>query len=154
MTTLKTRRKRTRDEYASHVIRVRTWEFYFSRHATDPRSKWETGLFSDIANLTLIGDVVRPANSKFRRGKLTFNGGGDVKVKQPEHRLTAIGSATAHGDEIEGYIWVSEERLRLLLTAAQSDQLQFAHFVGPKLRYGSAIVNRVSVGTHFDEDEW
>ena len=49
---------------------------------------------------------------------------------------------------------VSEERLRLLLTAAQSDQLQFAHFAGPKLRYGGAIVNSVSIGTHFDEDEW
>jgi hypothetical protein len=145
---------RKHEEYVSHVIRVRGWEFYFSRHATDPRSKWETGLFSDIGNLTLLGDLVRPEKSKFRTGKLTFNGGGDVKVKQPEHRLTAIGSATSQGDEIEGYVWVSEERLRLLLTAAQSGQLQFAHFSGPKLRYGAAIVNSVSIGTHFDEDEW
>ena len=75
-------------------------------------------------------------------------------AKQPQHRLTAIGSATAQADEIEGYVWVSEERLRLLLTAAQSGQLQFAHFAGPKLRYGGAIVNSVSVGTHFNEDDW
>lgn len=105
-------------------------------------------------NLTLAGEIVRPENSKFRTGKLTFNGGGDVKVKQPEHRLTAIGSATTNGDEIEGYVWVSEERLSLLLTSAQSGELQFAHFSGPKLHYGRAIVNSVSVGTHFDEDEW
>jgi hypothetical protein len=150
----KGRRQRKPEEYASHVIRVSSWEFYFSRHATDPRSKWETGLFSDIANLTLAGELVRPVKSKFRTGKLTFNGGGDVKVKQPEHRLTAIGSATAHGDEIEAYVWISEERLRLLLTAAQSGQLQVAHFAGPKLRYGGAIINSVSISTHFDEDEW
>jgi hypothetical protein len=136
------------------VIRVRSWEFYFSRHATDPRNKWETGLFTDLANLTLAGELVRPAKSKFRTGKLTFNGGGDVKEKRPEHRLTAIGAATAQGDEIEGYVWVSEDRLRLLLTAAQSGQLQFAPFAGPKLRYGGGVVNSVSTGTHFDEDEW
>jgi len=145
---------RKSQEYVSLVIRVRAWEFYFSRHATDPRNKWEIGLFSDLADLTLVGDIVRPSKSKLRTGKLTFNGGGDVKVKQPEHRLTAIGSATAQGDEIEGYVWVSEERLRLLLTAAQSGRLQFAHFSGPKLRYGRGIVNSVSTGTHFDEDEW
>ena len=72
----KTRPSRKTQEYISHVIRVRGWEFYFSRHATDPRSKWETGLFSDIGNLTLLGDLVRPEKSKFRTGKLTFNGGG------------------------------------------------------------------------------
>src|SRR5690349_685853 len=135
MTSTKARtadRRRKPEEFASYVLLVRSWAFYFSRHATDPRSKWERGLFSDIANLTLVGDVVRPAKSKFRTGKLTFNGGGDVKVKRPEHRLTAIGSATARGDEIEGYVWVSEERLGLLLTAAQSGELQFAHFAGPK----------------------
>ena len=149
-----TKKTRKTEEHVSHVLRVKSWEFYFSRRANDPRSKWEVGLFSDIANLTLVGDVVRPAKSKFLTGTLTFNGGGDVKVKQPEHRLTAIGSATAHGDKIEGYIWVSEERLRLLLTAAQSGQLQVAHFAGPKLRYGGAILNSVSISTHFDEDDW
>ena len=60
----------------------------------------------------------------------------------------------ARGEEVEGYLFVPEERLRLLLTAAQSGRIEFAQFTGPKLRYGGASIHSVSLGTHFDEDEW
>src|SRR5215204_5371458 len=92
-------KKRTQKEYSSHVIRVRSWDLYFSRHATDPKSKWETGQVGELVTLTLAGEVVRPEGSKFKTGKLTFSSRPDRP--EPEERGTEpvpIGSATARGD--------------------------------------------------------
>jgi hypothetical protein len=147
-------RKRPRDEYVTHVIRITAWEFYYSRHATDPKSKWERGPISEFATLSLMGEVVRPENCKYKDGKLTFSGRADYLDPQPGPSLVPIGSATARGEEIEGYVFVPEERFRLLLTAAQSGRIKVAHFSGPKLRYGSSVLHSVSLDTHFDEDEW
>lgn len=154
-TSTRARGKRKPEEYASHVIRVRSWEFYFTRHATDPRSKWETGQIGEIATLTFAGDVVRPENSKYRTGKLTFSGRPDrPQEKERIAKPVPIGSATARGEEIEGYVFIPDERLNLLLVAAQSGRVEVAHFAGTKLRYGSGAVLSVSLSTHFDEDEW
>lgn len=151
----KARLKRKPEEYASHVIRVRSWEFYFSRHATDPRSKWETGLIGDLATLTFAGEVVRPDRSKFNTGKLTFSGRPDPPEPVERGRKPVpIGSANARGDEIEAYVFIPNERLRMLLTAAQSGRIEVAHFAGLKLRYGTGAILSVSLSTHFDEDEW
>ena len=147
-------RKRAREEYVSHVIRVREWELYYSRRATDPKSKWERGPVDDFATLTLVGEIVRPEKCKYRAGKLTFCGRTDLPDPEPATTRRPIGSAMARGEEVEGYLFVPEERLRLLLTAAQSGRIEFAHFTGPKLRYGGGMIHSVSLGTHFDEDEW
>jgi len=147
-------RKRSRVEYVTHVIRVKAWDFYYSRHATDPKSKWERGPISDFATLSLVGEVVRPENCKYKDGKLTFSGRADYLDPQPGPSLVPIGSATARSEEIEGYVFVPEERLRLLLTAAQSGRIEVAHFTGPKLRYGSSVIHSVSLDTRFEEDEW
>jgi hypothetical protein len=152
------RRKTTRrkpDEYASHVIRVRTWELYFWRHATDPKSKWETGEFGELVTLTFAGEVIRPEKSKFKTGKITFSGRPDRPApieRSPE--AVPIGSATARDEEIEAYIFIPDERLRLLLLAAQSNRVEVAHFAGTKLKYGKGTVLSVSIGTLFDEDDW
>jgi hypothetical protein len=151
----RTRKKRKPEEYASHVIRVATWDFYFSRHATDPESKWDTGQFSELATLTFAGEVVRPDKSKYKRGKLTFSARADRPDGQERgSKPVPIGSATARGEEIEAYVFIPEDRLRLLLTAAQSGRVEVAHFAGLKLRYGTGAVLSVSLSTHFDEDEW
>ena len=148
-------KKKTREEYVSHVIRVRDWEFYYSRRAADPKSKWERGPISESATLSFVGEVVRPENSKYRSGKLTLSGRrADFVDQEPAPSLVPIGSATARGEEIEGYVFVPEERLRLLLTAAQSGRIEIAEFRGPKLRYGGGVIHSVSLDTHFDEDEW
>jgi hypothetical protein len=147
-------RKASREEYVSHVIRVRTWEFYYSRYATDPKSKWERGPIGEIATLRFIGEVVRPKNCKYKEGNLTFSGREDFVEREPGTMLVPIGSATARGEEIEGYLFVPEERLRLLLTAAQTGRVEMVQFTGPKLRYGGSLVHTASVNTHFDEDEW
>jgi hypothetical protein len=147
--------KRKPEEYASHLIRVRTWELYFWRHATDPKSKWETGEFSEIATLTFAGDVVRPEKTRFKTGKITFSGRADRPApieRSPE--AVPIGSATAHDEEIEAYIFIPDERLRLFLLAAQSNRVEVAHFAGTKIRYGRGTVLSVSIGTHFDENDW
>src|SRR4051794_3231654 len=110
--------KRKPEEYASHVIRVRTWELYFWRHATDPKSKWETGEFGEIVTLTFAGEVIRPEKSKFKTAKITFSGRADRPApteRSPE--AVPIGSATAHDEKIEAYIFIPDERLRLLLLA-------------------------------------
>jgi hypothetical protein len=148
------RKKRPGDENVSHVIRVRAWEFYYSRRATDPKSKWESGTISDFANLSLVGEVVRPAKCKYREGKLTFSGRANYQDPPAGPSFVPIGSATTHGEEIEGYVFVPEERLALLVTAAQSGCIEVAQFAGPKLRYGSSVLHSVSLSTHFDEDEW
>lgn len=147
-------KKRPREEYVTHVIRVKAWDFYYSRHATDPKSKWERGPISELATLSLTGEVVRPEKCKYKEGKLTFSGRADYLDPQPGPSLVPIGSATARGEEIESYVFVPEERLRLLLTAAQSGQIEVAQFTGPKLRYGGSVLHSVSLDTHFDEDEW
>lgn len=147
-------RKRPRQEYVTHVIRVKAWDFYRSIHATDPKSKWERGPISELATLSLWGEIVRPEKCKYKEGKLTFSGRADYLEPRPGPSLVAIGSATARGEEIEGYVFVPEERLRLLLTAAQSGPIEVAQFTGPKLRYGSSVLHSVSLDTHFDEDEW
>jgi hypothetical protein len=147
-------RKRPSVEYVTHVIRVKAWDFYYSRHATDPKSKWERGPISELATLSLVGEVVGPENCKYKDGKLTFSGRADYLDPQPGPSLVPIGSATARGEAIEGYVFVPDERLKLLLTAAQSGQIEVAHFTGPKLRYGSGVIHSVSLDTRFDEDEW
>ncbi len=146
--------KHRRDEYVSHVIRVRTWEFYYSRRASDPKSKWEAWPVSEIATLTFFGQLVRPENSKYTEGKLTFSGRHELVVREPTPSLLPIGSVTARSDEIEAYVFVPEERLRLLLTAAQSGRIQVAQFGGPKLRYGSSVIHSVSLDTNLHEDDW
>lgn len=150
----RTSKKRVREEYVSHVIRVRSWEFYYSRRAADPKSKWERGPISEFATLSFIGEVVRPEKCKYKEGKLTFSGRADFVNQEPAPSLVPIGSATARGEEIEGYLFIPEERLRLLLTAAQSGRVEVAEFRGPKLRYGGSVIHSVSVHTQFDEDEW
>lgn len=147
-------KKRTREEYVSHVIRVREWEFYYSRRAADPKSKWERGPISEFATLSFIGEVVRPKNSKYTSGKLTLSGRADFVDQEAASSLVPIGSATARGEEIEGYVFIPEQRLRLLLTAAQSGRVEVAEFRGPKLRYGGGMIHSVSLDTHFDEEEW
>lgn len=147
-------KRRTREECVSHVIRVKAWQFYYSRRATDPKSKWERGSVSEFANLDLIGEVIRPEKCKYKEGKLTFCGKEDLLDHEPSESRMPIGSAMARGEEIEGFVFVPEERLRLLLTAAQSGQIEVAQFTGPKLRYGGGRIHSVSLNTHFDEDEW
>lgn len=146
--------KRARDEFVSHVIRVRSWQFYYSRRSSDPKSRWECRPVSEVATLTLIGDIVRPEKSKYREGRLTFSGREDSFPQHSTGSLLPIGSATARSQEIEAYVFVPEDRLRLLVTAAQSGRIEVAQFRGPKLRYGSGVIHNVSLGTHFDEEEW
>lgn len=146
--------RRVREEYVSHVIRVRDWEFYYSRRAADPKSKWECGPMSEFATLSFVGEIVRPENSKYKSGKLTLSGRAEFVAQADTPALVAIGSATARGEEIEGFVFVPEERLRLLLTVAQSGRVEVAEFRGPKLRYGGGVIQSVSLDTHFDEEEW
>lgn len=147
--------KSKREEYVSHVIIVRRWEFYFSRYATDPRSKWETGEIGELVTLTFAGDVIRPEKCKYTTGKLTFSGRPDrPEDRQRGSKPIPIGSATARGEKMEAYVFVPEARLRLLLSAAQSGRVEVAHFAGLKLRYGTGAVLSVSLSTHFDEDDW
>jgi hypothetical protein len=146
--------KRRQEEYVSHVIRVRDWDFYYSRRATDPKSKWNHRPFDEITTLSFIGQVVRPDKCKFKEGKLTFSGQADFDERERSTSFAPIGSAMARGEEIEGYLFVPEERIRLLLTAAQSGRVEMVQFTGSKLRYGSSRIHSVSVVTHFDEDEW
>jgi hypothetical protein len=141
-------------EYVSHVIRVSEWEFYYSRRAADPKSSWEPFPYSEFANLTFIGEVVRPEKCKYKQGKLVFSGRGEFPHEEPATARVPLGSATAHGEEIEGYVTVPEDRLRMLLTAAQSGRVEMVQFSGPKLRYGSAVVLSATLTTNFDEDEW
>jgi hypothetical protein len=60
---------RKHQEYVSHVIRVSEWDFYYSRRATDPKSSWEPFPDSELANLTFVGEVVRPERCKYKQGK-------------------------------------------------------------------------------------
>src|SRR4051812_34539049 len=92
-------RRRKTEEHASHVIRVRSWEFYFSRHAADQKSRWEPWPIGELATLTFTGDIVRPEKSKYKTGKLTFS----ARLHQPENpqrgvKPVPIGSATARGE--------------------------------------------------------
>jgi hypothetical protein len=134
---------------------VRSWEFYFSRHSADRKSKWEGWPIGELATLTFTGEVVRPDKCKFTTGKLTFSARPD-RAENTERgtKPVPIGSASARGEEIEAYVFIPEERLRLLLIAAQSGRVEVAHFAGVKLRYGTGAVLSVSLGTRFEEDEW
>jgi hypothetical protein len=155
MSARRTKKRRQPEEYVSHVIRVRTWDLYFWRHATDPKSKWETGEFSEITTLAFSGEVIRPEKSKFKTGKVTFSSRADRPPPlERSPKSVPIGSATARDEEIEAYIFIPDERLRLLLLAAQSNCVQVAHFAGAKLRYGRGTVLSVSLSTDFNEEDW
>jgi hypothetical protein len=150
-----TRRKKKDQEIVSYVIKVRTWEFYFSRLATDPGSNWDTALFSELATVTFVGEIIRPAPSKYQTSKITFSSRADRPPDQARGREPVpIGSVAARDDAIEAYVFISEERLGLLLMAAQSGRVEVCHFASPKLRYGKSIILSVSLNTHFDENDW
>jgi hypothetical protein len=47
----KRRRKklRARDEYVGYAMRAASWDYYFSFHISDPKSRWDPGPYSRLA---------------------------------------------------------------------------------------------------------
>jgi hypothetical protein len=54
--------KPARDERVEYAMRPTTWDYYFSFRVSDPKSHWDSGPYSQLATLSLKGDLIRPAD--------------------------------------------------------------------------------------------
>jgi hypothetical protein len=65
----------------------------------------------------------------------------------------AASTMLAYADELSGYVFTPQERFAELATVAQSGRVQIIKIVGTKLRYGSALIHNLSMGTELEDDE-
>ncbi|PWK64642.1 hypothetical protein [Aminobacter sp. AP02] len=148
------RRTPARQESSSYVVRVADWDYYYSFHASDPKSRWETGPYGELATLSFQGEIIRPRDCRYKTATATFSGKSHMMEEVRTEGARSIGSLTAQGDELSAYVFVPQERLAELTSVAQSGKVQIVHFSGTKLRYRSASISSISLHTKFDEDEW
>jgi hypothetical protein len=146
------RRGRQHEEYVGYLVRVTGWDYHYSFRVSDPRSRWDSGPYSELATLSLAGNVIRPQDSKYKRANITLSARTGMMDENRAEPPRSIGSLSANAEELSAYVFVPAERLAEL--ASNSGRVQIVHFGATRLRYRSAMIHSVSLDTHFDEEEW
>ena len=146
------RRKQKKDEFVSYLVRVAGWDCHYSFHSSDPKSRWETGPYSELATLTFRGALAEPVGTKYTDATVTFSARrGMTEEKAPDERLS-IGSIDGDGTELSAYMFVPHDHMASLLTMANSGRVKILHLGGTKLRYRHGMIFEVSLSTK--EDDW
>lgn len=152
---VKRRHKRARtkrEEYVTYYVRVKSWDYYYSFRVSDPKSRWDTGPYSELATLTFFGEVILPKNFKYRQATVTLSAREDMmKEKTPLPPAASIGSITASGDELSAYMFTPVERMPELAAVAQSGRVQIICLTGTQLRYRGGSIRAVSLSTSDEE---
>lgn len=152
----KRRRKRSRkkhDEHVHYAISVTDWNSYYSFRVSNPKSRFDSGPYSEIATLTFTGELIRPEGLKYKNAALTLCAQAEIMQERWDRPPLSIGSLNAHEDTLEAYIFIPAERMAALVALAQSGRVQIASIGGTRLRYRSGLVHSISLNTESDDDE-
>ena len=146
------RRKPKKDEHVGYLVRVVDWDCYYSFRSIDPRSRWETGPYSELATLTFRGSLAEPEDTKYADVTVTFSARRGMSEERAPDVRTAIGSIDGNGTELSAYMSVPHDHMASLLTMANSGRVKILHLGGTKLRYRRGLIFDVSLSTK--EDDW
>ena len=91
------RRKPKKDEHVGYLVRVVDWDCYYSFRSIDPRSRWETGPYSELAALTFRGSLAEPEDAKYADVTVTFSARRGMSEERAPDVRTAIGSIDGNG---------------------------------------------------------
>ncbi len=148
--------RKKQDEYVGYAIAVTGWDSYYWFWVSDPKSRYDTGPYSEIATVTFTGGLIRPEGSKYENASLTLSAKEGMMEGRWDEPPTSIGSLTAHEDTLEAYVFIPVERMAALVALAHSGRVQIASIGGTRLRYRSGQVHSISLDTRpedNDEDE-
>jgi hypothetical protein len=140
------------DEPVEYAIQVVEWDYYYSLHSNDPKSRWAEEALSELTTLDLAGDIIRPADGKLRSGKVMLSAKKEMLRQALGQSRTCIGSLSSRSDELSAYIFIPAERMSEIITAAQAGRIQFISLNATKLRYRSGLVYGLTLHTR-DEEE-
>jgi len=144
---------RKREDIVFYEMRISAWNYYYGLRVSDPKSPFDTGLYSELAVLTFSGSLVGPAGHACTRGVLKLSASEGLMKRGGDRPPTNIGMLTAHAETLEVYVFVPAERLAELTALAPSNRVQVATIVGSRLRYRSGSVQSISVNTEIEPDE-
>jgi hypothetical protein len=102
----KRRRKkpRARDEYVGYAMRAASWDYYFSFHISDPKSRWDPGPYSRLATLSFKGDLIRPEGAGYNRAEVNLSARTGMMEEHRGELPRSVGSLTATGDGLSAYV--------------------------------------------------
>lgn len=149
----KRRKRKPRDEPVHYLIRVTDWDCYYSFRVSDPKSRFDTGPYSDLATITFKGGLVEPKDAKYSRAELTLSARADMAGERWTEPPKSIGSLSAYDDTLTGYIFVPAEHMAMLVSLANSGKVQTASIIGSRLRYRSGSIQNISLDTSPEEDD-
>jgi len=144
--------RRVREEYVGYAMRPSSWDYYFSFRVSDPKSRWDPGPYSQLATLSFKGDLIRPAETRYKHVEVTLSARTGMMEERPGEVYRSIGSLTASGDDLSAYVFVPAEFMSELAAVAQSGRVQAIDFSGTRLRYRSASLHSVSLTTRNEEE--
>jgi hypothetical protein len=134
-------------------MRATSWDYYFSFHVSDPKSRWDSGPYSRLATLSFKGDLVRPNGIRYKQAEVTLSARAGMMDERRGETFQSIGSLTAGGNSLSAYVFIPAELMPELAAVAQSGRVQIVNFSGTRLRYRSAFLSSVSLTTRDEEEE-
>lgn len=147
------RTRRKQDEFVRYELRVNDWNYYYGFRISDPKSRFDKGPYSELATLTFKGVMVSPESLKYEMGELTLSAQNNMMNERLADLQHTIGSLSAYGDTLTGYVFVPAERLSELAAAAASGRIQVASIDGTRLKYRSGTIRGITLNTETDEEE-
>lgn len=146
------RRKPKKDEFVGYLVQVADWDCYYSFRSTDPKSRWETGPYSELATVKFRGALVEPEDTKYTDVTVTFSARRGMTEETAADERLSIGSIDGNGTELSAYVFVPHDHMASLLTMANSGRVKIVHLGGTKLRYRRGLIFSISLSTK--EDDW
>ena len=147
------KKRRVREEYVRYAMRPTNWDYYFSFHVSDPKSRWDPGPYSQLSTLSFEGDLIRPIGTRYKQVEVTLSARTGMMEERPGGVYRSIGTLTANGDNLYAYVFVPAEFMFELAAVAQSGRVQAIDFSGTRLRYRSASLHSVSLTTRNEEED-
>src|SRR5579864_7234681 len=125
------RRTRRAQEFAQYVVRITSWESWWSFHTNFGRHR-EVDAYGHSCTITLRGDVFRPENFSYPHAKITFSGKPGLLAEKGDP--TSIGMITARDTLLDGFAFVPSETMVELIALAASGRVQLMHILGTTLQ--------------------
>ena len=147
------RTRRKRDEPVGYELRVSDWDYYYGFSVSDPKSRFDTGPYRELATLTFKGALVRPEGLPYREATLTLSARAGMMDKRYDQTPHSIGGLSAYGETLNAYVFIPVGRLAELTAVALSGRVQVVNIVGTRLRYRSGSVQSISLNTEIEEEE-
>jgi len=146
------KRKQKEPIHEHYVVRVSDWEYSYG--LSPGVGHFESRAYSEIQTLTFEGDLYRPADTKYSKGKITLSGDVDLLSHDLDDAPTIIGTVNGRDDLLDFYIFIPAERLSELVTIASTGDVKVIAMGGEKLKWRKGRILSLHLSTEFDEDEY